>query len=420
MKALPFLILFFAHILWAQMEFQDNWIHWKSPTLQIIDITDQSLSTQSLCDQLTQLATHNGRLDCRVTGDWLRDSAAQVYLQWLAQNTEPHVRPRDLAPKDTSVIRRMRHLDDQYLLVFLQNSLGKWALLFVGSASVKNDRPAEHPIALYHFSQEYNVQSVATFLAQKWFARSPYPRLDAEKRAALALQSNSSYAPPPPRDYWIGMDVGRTRGTLPLFPKDWWRDQQNDQVRNYRYTQDTSSAWNILEDESNLYALRSGFTWSGFVGMELLLLQSHHPVKFDMEHPDYLGLEEWSFDRYEVGATAHWLHRVPFHPSWEWHNEFFVGFHYSFLKESIQTTEGVALSDNYANRIHFESFYKGALAGFNGRLLYAKKLGLSIRTGFNSRSRNTDDTDDKAQIVARTTLDFFATLGVEYHWTQEE
>ena len=73
-------------------------------------------------------------------------------------------------------------------------------------------------------------------------------------------------------------------------------------------------------------------------------------------------------------------------------------------------------------RIRFESAYKGGLIGVGSQFVFLKHYGIALRTGISSRGRDmyVDPTPDAAaapSIIGGSTIDWFASVGLEYHWS---
>ena len=145
-------------------------------------------------------------------------------------------------------------------------------------------------------------------------------------------------------------------------------------------------------------------------------------MKTDSKDTSYDELDYWYFYQHEIGLSVHlsktfpmnkWLDITPFA---------FLGFQYSFFVEEIDVKDDVKKpSAAYEKRVEFEEVYKGALVGIGSQFVFAKHYGISMRTGISSRGRDTysDPSPDAAAeptTIGGSTIDWFVSLGLEYHW----
>lgn len=395
---------------------------WKKPVIRCVhaDTSMPRVNADQFCQALGRSAPELGRPDCRIEGEWERDSLIAKYLAWAGRNMDPRVKPIHLSARHPSVAEKLRKLDDDYLLLFSRNQDTTWVALFTGKST--------EPQALaYQVESSFNAEGIAEQIGQTWFSATAERRLSAKEKAAAAIEPDVSFGETPTFDTWISLGGGWSQATIPLTPTSWYKGKKDQRIRYYRNTTDSLSGWNFLEDESPLISIRTGFTWQGFVGGELFALRTTHKMKIDNRDTIYQELDHWNFTRYEIGLTVHATIRKTLGEHWETQPHAFVGFHYSILQEDIALKSSVAeASAQYRNRIQFEPFYKGAIFGIGNRLLWKGFLALETRVGLNNRGRSLDkeegaeDAAPEPTIIAGSTLDCFISASLEYHWLRRK
>ena len=101
----------------------------------------------------------------------------------------------------------------------------------------------------------------------------------------------------------------------------------------------------------------------------------------------------------------------------------FLGFQYSFYSEDIELKDSKKKpSKEYETRFKTEDPYKGALFGFGTQCVLLEHYGLSVRTGISSRGKDiyTEPSPEAAAeptTIGASTVDWFISVGLEYHWT---
>ena len=420
MRMLPLILCTCTMSFSFQDVFHQEWIHWRDPQIQIVSVNlPTTLQVNEFCLSLALENPNLGHPDCRVGGEWLRDSASAVYIQWLQANANPHLTPHDLASRNKSVVQRLHELDDKYLLILYKRGDTLWSQLYSGARTIPTTARPTEPIAM-GFMQATNpdAKSIATALTS-WFSGSTQVRLNDDEKKFQAAQPDLAYSEVPDLDTWIGLGIGWSQAQIPLTPSSWYAIRK-DRVQNYRFVKDSSSAWSILEDRVPTQNINLGFTWSGFLGLELFAVRSVHDVKYNALDSAYLDLDHWRFTRTEFGLTAHMNYPYKISPSFEWDGFAFLGFHYSILSEDIALRKGAIASSDYKYRIGFEDSYKGAIFGVGNRLLWSHRLGLEARLGISNRGKNLDqepsaDAVSEPTIVGASTLDCFISAALEYH-----
>lgn len=418
MKNWPFLLLLGLPTVLAAFEtvFREEYPVWQSPTVEIVhaDTAAPRVNADEFCRALLRSQPALGRAQCRIGGEWERDTLANQYLAWVGKNLDPRLGAENLIARQPNVADRLRKMDDTYLLLVSRRSDTTWLLLYTGS------RP--EPVALgYQREKGFDALRLAEQLGQTWLSASPQRRLSNQEKVAAAIEPDASFGETPTLDTWIGLGGGWSQARIPLTPYSWYKGKLNERVRYYRNTSDSLSGWNFLEDESPLLTVRAGFTWHGFIGGELFAVRTTHRMKIDENDSIYQELDHWDFTRYEMGLTVHATLRKKLSPRWELQPHAFIGFHYSMLREDIAAKSGYTESDQYRNRIRFEPFYKGAIFGIGNRLLWNGSIALESRMGISNRGRSLDrepseDAAPEPTTIAGATLDCFISASLEYHW----
>jgi hypothetical protein len=395
------------------------WTQWKSPEIAIAfsDSLHSPINPEDFCLSLVRVQSALGRPQCRIAGDWERDSASRVYLQWLGKNMDARVVDNHLLARNPAVMERLRRLDDQYLLVLSERNDSLWVAFFTGARISPNSIGAISPIPK-------DSRELAEIIAATWFTESPEPRLTPEQKKAISVAPDQAYAANHAFDAWIGLGIGWSQGSIPLTPSSWYASKLKDRIQKYRTVDDSLSLWSFLEDESPLQTVQAGFTWNGFIGAEAFLTRSNHQAKVDNSDTLYNELAYWDYTRYEFGMTAHITTHYSLPYSFEAMPHAFLGFHYSYLFEHIAVKDaasGREPSQSYDRRIHFLPFYKGAIFGVGNRILWKGTLALDTRTGISNRGRSLDrepspDAVTSPTIIGGSTLDCFVSATLEYHF----
>lgn len=355
-----------------------------------------------------------GNPSCRIAGDWQRDSAANLYAQWLANNMQRGLQPIDLRARSPLTIQRLRNLVDQMLVLTSVRNDTLWAALFEGSVI--------EPKSVGFLVLPQDPITIANAIAQAWFTSPTQRRLTDAERAQASQAPDPYYAEKPLYDAWVGVALGYTQAQIPLTPDSWYRSKLQSRIKNYRNVQDSLTAWSFVEDQSVLQSVYGGASFFGFLGLELGLRHSHHKAKFDRSDTLYHELDHWNFDRYEfsIGCLLTRTYALPYRLETRPH--FFLSFIYSFMSEDIGLRSGQGSgSASYRSRFQFEDFYRGGIVGLGNRLVFDQKVALDFRAGFASRGRSLDkepspDAVAEPTIIGGATFDGFIQIGLEYHW----
>ena len=185
------------------------------------------------------------------------------------------------------------------------------------------------------------------------------------------------------------------------------------------------SLWNFIDDSTPLFTLYAGGIWFGFIGGEIFYRYSNHDVKTDDRDSVYEELDHWSFAQHEIGLNVMFSHTYTPLKWMDLHLFAFLGFQYSFYSEDIELkSDKKNPSREYETRFRTEDPYKGALFGFGSQCVIKDHYGVSVRTGISSRGKDiyTEPTPEAAAeptTIGATTIDWFISLGLDYHWNHK-
>ena len=379
--------------------FDSHYTLWKDGDILIWNV-DKSITIdpKEFCLSLKRNNTSIGDPKCRIFGEWERDSVALRYATWLGYNLEPGTKAEYLKARHPAMIAKIQALEDKIVMYVSKVEGVVSVALFdetagtpkmAGTVAFNSD-----PIALYDD------------MANSFFDRPAKRRFTKKEREKMASEPDEYYKETPSFNGWIGVGLGYSQAKIPLTPDNWYRSHIDSKVRKYRVTKDSTSLWNFIDDSDPFLSLYAGGTWYGFIGAEII----------------YHELDYWYFYQHEIGLSVHlsktfpmnkWLDITPFA---------FLGFQYSFFVEEIDVKDDVKKpSAAYEKRVEFEEVYKGALVGIGSQFVFAKHYGISMRTGISSRGRDTysDPSPDAAAeptTIGGSTIDWFVSLGLEYHW----
>ena len=178
-----------------------------------------------------------------------------------------------------------------------------------------------------------------------------------------------------------------------------------------------------MDDSTPLFTLYAGGIWFGFIGGEIFYRYSNHEVKIDERDSVYEELDHWDFTQHEIGLNVMFSRSYSPIKWMDLHLFAFLGFQYSFYSEDIELKSSKKKpSKEYETRFKTEDPYKGALLGFGFQSVFLQHYGLSVRTGISSRGKDiyTEPSPDAAAeptTIGASTIDWFISVGLEYHWT---
>lgn len=368
--------------------------------------TSLQISVHDLCAEIVRGRPDALPLRCRIGDEWLRDSVTLNYLRWLQQNAAQKMEPQLLRARDPAVAARLQEVQERHIITLASRNDTSWVILFHGEIS--------EPAALHYFAGLTNPSQLARTL----FRRKVEPLPTAEQKAFARTQPDSYFEEAPPFLGWVGTSTGISQATVPLTPRSWYRSTLQNQLENFRYISDSSSAWNFVEDEALLNGLRVGGIWHGFIGAELFVLHSRHGVKYSRADTNHSRILDWHYDRWEIGLVGILTKPYAISPQWDLSPQGFVGFNYSFNRETFAVQDPRPEMANL--RLQLEPYYKGAIAAIGARLQWKKMVGLDVRTGISSRGRTVKQdpgmqASDSETIAGAFTLDYFLTAGLQ--WT---
>lgn len=415
------LILFFSIMLYAtsvfagETYFNNHPTMWKDPEILIwTPDAEPPIDPKEFCLSLRRNNTGIGEPKCRLFGEWERDSIAIRYANWLKTNMETRLEPEYLRARHPAMKAKLQELEDKIVLFLASNGNKISVAIF--------DETATEPKSAGNIFQHGDKIALGDEIANDFFNGKTKRRLTKDERKKMQSAPDELYQEVPKFVSWVGVGAGYSQAKIPLTPDNWYRRHINSRVRNYRITRDSVSLWNFLDDKGPVFSLYAGGTWYGFIGLEIMYRFAQHDVKTDNKDTVYRELDYWKFYQHEIGLsvllsrtypTFKWLDITPFA---------FLGFQYSFFVEDIGLKEGIDKpSRAYGVRVEFEDAYKGALVGIGSQFVFKKHYGIGLRTGISSRGRNvySDPTPDAAAeptTIGASTIDWFVSGGLEYHW----
>ena len=407
---------FFANALAGDVYFNSNWTLWSDADV-LVWTTDPApaIDVKEFCLSLRRSNSGIGNPKCRVFGEWERDSLAVRYAGWLSANMEPGLDASYLKARHSAMSAKILSLEDKIVLFVADKGTFLQIAIF--------DETAATPRMAGTVRKTSDKIALGDDIADTFFSRDTKRRLSREERLKKQLEPDDYYKEVPNFRAWAGISAGYSQAQLPLTPDSWYNSHVKSKVRNYSITKDSVSLWNFLDDSGPLFSLYAGGIWFGFIGGEIFYRYANHDMKTDPKDTVYKELDHWDFSQHEIGLNV--LFNKDFEPA-RWldiHLFGFLGFQYSFYVEDIELkNKKEKPSKAYRSRIKFEDVYKGARLGGGGQFVFLKHYGASIRTGISSRGKNvySDPTPDAAAeptTIGASTIDWFISFGLEYHWT---
>lgn len=411
------IVMLYATAAFAGETYFDNHpTMWKDPDILIwTPDAEPPIDPKEFCLSLRRNNTGIGEPKCRQFGEWERDSVAVRYANWLKLNMESRLEPEYLRARHPAMKAKLQELEDKIVLFVTSNGNKISVAIF--------DETATEPKSAGTLFQHGDKIALGDEIASEYFSGKTRRRLTKDERKKMQTAPDDLYQEVPKFVAWVGIGAGYSQAKIPLTPDNWYRSHIRSQVRNYRITKDSVSLWNFLDDSGPLFSVYAGGTWYGFIGLELIYRFAQHDVKTDSKDTVYKELDYWKFYQHEIGLNVllsrtypatKWLDITPFA---------FLGFQYSFFVEDIGLKDDVVKpSRAYGVRIEFEEAYKGALVGIGSQFVFKKHYGIGLRTGISSRGRNvySDPTPDAAAeptTIGASTIDWFISGGLEYHWS---
>ena len=399
----------------GKMFFRSPYILWQDP--EILVWSPDSAAPMDSREFALSLKRTNGGIgnpSVRIAGEWERDSSAALYGAWLRNNLQPEIPAELLKARAQEVQKKIAGLEDKYLLYLNKDGNTLTFALF--------DESSYSPKAAGTVPYTADKVALGDAIAEMLFEGGTQRRLTAEERKKKAVEPNEYYSELPKFRAWVGIAGGYTQARVPFTPYSWYRRKLNSEIKNYRNTRDSLSAWNFLEDGSPLLNVYVGGTWYDFIGAEIFFRFSEHDAKIDERDTIYNELDYWKFYRFEIGISLMLSHRIPLHKNVTLIPHASVGFLYSFFSESIDTKSGYKPSGAYKSRIEFANFYKGAVLSIGAKSIFYDHYGIDLRAGLAGRGRILDrepsvDAVAEPTEIGGSTIDCFIQLGFEYHWS---
>lgn len=415
--ALTFALLLFATQAFAgDTFFNSHPTLWKDPDILIwTPDAEPPIDPKEFCLSLRRNNTGIGNPKCRLFGEWERDSVAIRYALWLQKNMEKGIGPEYLRARHPAMKAKLQTVEDKIVLYLaVVDNKVKIALF---------DETAVEPKAAGEARLNTDKIALGDEIASEYFNANAKRRLTKDERQKMQTAPDDFYQEVPTFKSWVGIAAGYSQAKIPLTPDNWYRSHIKSKVRNYRITKDSVSLWNFLDDSAPVFSLYAGGTWYGFIGMELIYRFAVHDVKTDDKDTVYKELDYWKFYQHEIGLNVILSRTYPITKWFDITPFAFLGFQYSFFVEDINLKSNVKEpSRAYGVRVEFEEAYKGALVGVGSQFIFKKHYGIGVRTGISSRGRNmySDPTPDAAAeptTIGESTIDWFISAGLEYHWS---
>lgn len=414
--ALSLVLFLVAGAFAGDVYFDTKWTLWSDADI-LIWTPDQepAIDIKEFCLSLRRSNGGIGTPKCRVFGEWERDSIAVRYANWLSANIDPALDASYLKARHPAMSAKIQTLEDRIVLFIADKGSHLQIAIF--------DETANTPKAVGTVRKTSDKVALGDDIADTFFDHQTKRRLSKEERLKQASEPDDYYKEVPNFRAWAGISAGYAQAQFPLTPDNWYASHIKSQVRNYRITKDSVSLWNFIDDSTPLFTLYAGGIWYGFIGGEIFYRYSSHKVKIDNRDTVYKELDHWDFYQHEIGLNV--LFSKTYDPiKWlDIHLFGFLGFQYSFYVEDIDLKKDVKKpSKAYNSRLRFEDVYKGALLGFGSQFVFLEHYGFSIRTGMSSRGKNvySDPTPDAAAeptTIGASTIDWFISFGLEYHWS---
>lgn len=396
--------------------FDSKWTLWQDPDILIWTTEKEApIDPKEFCLSLKRNNTGIGNPKCRLFGEWERDTVAMRYAGWLKNNMEPSLDASYLKARHPAMSAHFQELEDKIVLFVADQGNSLQVAIF--------DETAYEPKAAGTVLKKPDKIALGDDIAATFFDRYTKRRLSKEERLKRDTEPDDLYKETPKFRAWGGISAGFAQAQIPLTPDNWYKRKVRSRVRNYRITRDSVSLWNFIDDSTPLFTLYAGGIWFGFIGGEIFYRYSNHSVKIDDKDPIYKELDHWDFAQHEVGLNVMFSHTYSPLKWLDLHLFAFLGFQYSFYSEDIELKSDVKIpSREYETRVKFEDAYKGALLGFGTQCVFLGHYGVSVRTGVSSRGRNiyTEPSPDAAAeptTIGASTIDWFISFGLEYHWS---
>ena len=412
-----FLVLILAICTQASdVYFDSRWTLWKDATILIwAPEGNNPVNTSDFCLSLRRNNTGIGEPKCRELGEWERDTIAQRYGTWLANNLEKGLPSAYLRARHPGMAAKIQAVEDNIVLYL--NPQGKFIQVAIF------DETAQEPKTAGIVKANNDKIALGDDIASTFFSKRTKRRLTKEERLKQQTEPDDLYKEVPNLRVWAGAGIGYSQAHFPLTPDNWTSSHTKSRVRNYRITKDSVSLWNFIEDDDAFLSLYAGLTWHGFIGIELMYRYSNRDMKIDKADTVYKELDHWNFGQHDIGLNVLLSMTYPITPWLDITPLAFLGFQYSFYNEDIELKDGVKKpSRAYQYRIQFEDAYKGALIGVGGQFVFKKHYGVDLRAGISSRGRDlyeapTPDAGKAPTTIGKSTIDCFVSMGLEYHWT---
>ena len=396
--------------------FDSHWTLWQNADILIwTPDKEPPIDPKEFCLSLRRNNTGIGEPKCRLFGEWERDTVASRYASWLSSNMEPGLDAHYLKARHPAMMAKFQTLEDKIVLYIADKGNNLQVAIF--------DETSSEPKAAGTVPKISDKIALGDEIASALFDRHTKRRLTKEERLKMETEPDELYKESPTFRSWVGISAGYAQAQIPFTPDSWYKRHIQSRVGNYRVTRDSVSLWNFMDDSTPLFTLYAGGIWFGFIGGEIFYRYSNHDVKIDERDSVYEELDHWDFTQHEIGLNVMFSRTYAPIKWMDLHLFAFLGFQYSFYSEDIELKSSKKKpSKEYETRFKTEDPYKGALLGFGFQSVFLQHYGLSVRTGISSRGKDiyTEPSPDAAAeptTIGASTVDWFISVGLEYHWT---
>ena len=399
-----------------EIYFDSKWTLWQNADILIwTPDKEPPIDPKEFCLSLRRYNSGIGEPKCRLFGEWGRDSVAMRYATWLSNNMEQGLDAHYLKARHPAMMTKIQSVEDKIVLFVADKGNVLQIAIF--------DETSLEPKSAGTVAKKADKIAMGDEIADAFFDRHTTRRLSKEERLKRESEPDDLYKETPTFRSWAGISAGYAQAQVPFTPYSWYKRHIRSRVGNYRVTRDSVSLWNFMDDSTPLFTLYAGGIWFGFIGGEIFYRYSNHAVKTDDRDSVYEELDHWNFAQHEIGMNV--MFARTFSPlKWlDLHLFAFIGFQYSFYSEDIELKDSDDKpSIEYETRFKTEDPYKGALLGFGTQCVFLQHYGLSVRTGISSRGKDvyvepSPEAASEPTTIGTSTVDWFISVGLEYHWT---
>jgi hypothetical protein len=349
-----FVLLLTLLLTWehAQAWFKKDFPLVPESSLLIVTLDNaEQIQPHSFCAEIQRVQSKS-QLRCRLDQSAVRDSAANLYLQWLQLNALPGTPARALANRVPQFDDYLDRQKNDYILVFFRNEPEWTMVLFAGGS----------PTPVAAFTSTKGINELRSHLASHvfkgtwktsdfWLKREVSEYNDSEQMIFSLFASTGKVHSP------------RTHGASGVY--------------NLNQNADSSSIYDWIEVPSVLYTLGSIFELNQWIGFEALLQYSNHPVRLAPQDTMAKWIEKWDISQWSFGGA--FMLQAPFREKTVFFST--MGFFYAFYTENFRYD--ATLNTFAPGRFQLVS-RKGARVTFGARRKLPANFELMLVTGLRS------------------------------------